>query len=206
MNTPSTDKDKSFTASYVRYDLSSVPDQFLNDPNSLECINEAINRLEQAETQQIDMDYSYEKLCEAVKSCMSESLASKTVHVSSGLSNKRRKVKKPWWTDKIDQLFVAFMDADKKWSKAYGCQKSKLKAERCHRQKDFDQEKQQAKRAHWKAMQERLLNLQSDNPKEYWKYIGNIGVRRERKQQIPWQVVLEDGSVLNDKHKVLQKF
>ncbi len=78
---------------------------------------------------------------------------------------KRRKVKKPWWIDKLDQLFVASVNADKKWFKAYGPQKSNLKPERCYKQNNFDREKQRAKRAHWKAMQERLLNLQSENPK-----------------------------------------
>ncbi len=77
---------------------------------------------------------------------MSKSLDSKTVHESSGLTNKICKVKRSWWTDKLQQLYIyiyiAFMDADKRWCKAYVWKKSNLTAERCHSQKQSDQEKQ----------------------------------------------------------------
>ncbi len=49
-----------------------------------------------------------------------------------------------------------------------------------------------------------IVELTSEIPKEYWKYVCNIEIRQERKQPIPWQVVTEDGSDSYDKHNVLQ--
>ena len=50
------------------------------------------------------------------------------------------------------------------------------------------------------------MNLQSNHPKDYWKYIGSLGVKQERSVHIPWEVSLEDGTVTNDRDLVLGKW
>ncbi len=52
----------------------------------------------------------------------------KTVTISHGLSNKRKRVKKLWWTDKLTELWNISCDAESKWSKAVGIEHIRLKA------------------------------------------------------------------------------
>ena len=54
-------------------------------------------------------------------------------------------------------------------------------------------------------MQEELVNSQG-NPKEFWRKIGQIGVWNERRNTIPMEVKINDGSVCNDKNVVLDKW
>ncbi len=63
---------------------------------------------------------------------------------------------------------------------------------------------QAAKRQHWCQMKENLLQLQTDNPNEYWKFIGNLGIAKERSNHIPWEVITPEGVVITDPDLVLQ--
>ncbi len=35
--------------------------------------------------------------------------------------------------------------------------------------------------------------------KEFWKYVGNIGMGSERHSKVPWQVIMTDGSISKDR-------
>jgi hypothetical protein len=50
-------------------------------------------------------------------------------------------------------------------------------------------------------MQEDLANS-CDNPKEFWRKIGKIGVGAERQRKISMEVILSDGSIRTD-HKIV---
>ena len=54
-------------------------------------------------------------------------------------------------------------------------------------------------------MQEDLTNS-CDNPKEFYRKIGKIGVRDERQRKIPMEVVLSDDSISTDHKIVLNKW
>ncbi len=55
-------------------------------------------------------------------------------------------------------------------------------------------------------MQQNLLQLQRDNPKEYWKFIGNLGIAKERSNRIPWEVITPEEVVITDPDLVLQQW
>ena len=54
-------------------------------------------------------------------------------------------------------------------------------------------------------MQEELVNSQG-NPKEFWRKIGKIGVMSVRRNTIPMEVKINNGSICNDKNVVLDKW
>ena len=54
-------------------------------------------------------------------------------------------------------------------------------------------------------MQNELVNSKG-NPKEFWRKIGKIGVGSERRNTIPMEVKINDGSICNDKNVVLDKW
>ena len=54
-------------------------------------------------------------------------------------------------------------------------------------------------------MQNELVNSKG-NPKEFWRKIGKIGVGSDRRNTIPMEVTINDGSICNDKNVVLDKW
>ncbi|CAG2193661.1 unnamed protein product [Mytilus edulis] len=61
-------------------------------------------------------------------------------------------------------------------------------------------------RQYWYRSQDKLLNIQRRDPREFWKNIGKIGVGSERQKTIPMEVVLEDGSICSDTNIILNKW
>ena len=194
------------STSYVKYDLSAVPEDILCSEVAQQRIEEAVAHLDSQDIAQDDVDGSYDQFLSAIESSMISSLPNRTVCIKIVTHGKKKKVMKPWWNVKLAELFAAFTEADRKWSKARGIDRTALKEERLRRQKDFDCEKQKAKRTYWRSMQEEMLRMQTTNPKEYWKYIGKLGVAQERKQVIPWEVMQADGSISCDTGTVLEKW
>lgn len=72
--------------------------------------------------------------------------------------------------------------------------------------KNFDRVVQQTKRHYWYRCQEDLLNLNNNDPRQFWRKIGNIGIGNERESAIPNEVVLSDGSVTDNMDIVLGKW
>ena len=137
---------------------------------------------------------------------MNSKLEKHVIVIKSGLSNKRRKMKKPWWTDELSHLWNDMCKAESEWKKCRGPQKANSKCIMKSKQKVFDRVYQKEKRQYWKKSQEKLLEMQSHDPQEFWKYIGQLGVAKERKENIPWEVINNDGSVSSDRREVLLKW
>ena len=57
-----------------------------------------------------------------------------------------------------------------------------------------------------KKKQNYLLNIQSHDPKSFWKYIGELGSANDRRPKIPWNIELPDGAVSTDKAAVMNKW
>ncbi len=110
---------------------------------------------------------------------MNKKLSHKNVHIKNGLSNKRHRVKKAYWSENLSVLWNSYVDAERQASHAYGWEKQCLRALVCSQRDELDRGIQAAKRRHWRQMQENLLQLQTDNPKECWKFIGNLGIAKE---------------------------
>ncbi len=86
-------------------------------------------------------------------------------------------MKKPWWTDKLIELWNVSCDAEREWCKAVGVEKIRHKANMRAAQNVFVNN---AKRAYSQKNQEELMQLNSADPREFWKRIGKIGVAAER--------------------------
>ncbi len=84
------------------------------------------------------MDGLYGEFCDQIKKELKCKLDYKTVIISHGLSNKRRRVKKPWWTDMLTEVWNVSCDAEREWSKAVRVEKIRLKANMRATQNVFD--------------------------------------------------------------------
>ncbi len=111
---------------------------------------------------------------------MERKLDKKMIHINTGLNNKRRRVKKPWWSDNLSKLWNELCVAEKCWHMSPLSKMTRLKALMREAQRLFNKNVQSAKRTYWRENQEYLLNLNATNPQEFWKCIGQIGVATER--------------------------
>ncbi len=67
---------------------------------------------------QQELDSAYDSFCEYVLDEIERKLDKKIVHFNTGLSNKRRRVKKPWWSDNRSKLWNELCVAEKCWYKS----------------------------------------------------------------------------------------
>lgn len=166
-----------------------------------------LQELEATEQVQVSLDVAYSNFCDVIKREMDTHLQPKNIVIREGLSNKRRKIKKQWWTDELSLLWNDFCVAEKKWSTTTGPEKAGLKEVMREKQRRLDTRVQRAKRLLWKQQQDELVRMQSSNPKEFWKQVGRLGVAEERKRTIPKEVVIDnEGSISSDSDVVLERW
>ena len=190
---------------FDKFDLSTVSTDFLSGTNDLFRVSQAVAKLEQSFRTQRDIDAAFNDWCGIIKEKMYERLPYKTIKI--GVDNKRRKIGKPWWSDRLIDLWNDACIAERFW---LGCRekhtKSVYKSNYITKRKLFDREVQHAKRIYWYRTQidmARECNLQDNS---FWKTIGKLVVSQCRKQQIPMEVVLEDGSISTKHLDILNKW
>ncbi len=167
---------------------------------------DCIRLIEIVTEEQQQLNKVYNKFNNFVKSEMNEKLRHKTVHIKNGLSNKRHRAKKAYWSENLSVLWNDYVDAERQASHAYGREKQRLRAVVHSRRDELNRGVQAANRRHWRQMQENLLQLQTDNPKEYWKFIGNLGIAKEQSNCIPWEAITPEEVVITDPDLVLQQW
>ncbi|CAG2217165.1 unnamed protein product [Mytilus edulis] len=137
---------------------------------------------------------------------MNSKLNTKTKLLNS-CNNKRRRFKKPWWSNDLTSKWNETCSAENQYLRCTNnSNKSALRTLYLNKRKDFDKLVQQSKRCYWHQCQEDLLYMNNNDSKQFWRKIGNIGIGNERQSAIPNEVVLSDGSVTNNLDSVLHKW
>ena len=108
---------------------------------------------------------------------------------------------KPWWSDKLSYLWDIRCNSEKNMCKAHPGNITEMRQQFVSDQRDFDVEVRHAKRQYWQHQQEELL-ARRHSP-DFWKFFGRIGIQNNIKHHIPWEVVIEDGSISVDHDVVL---
>ncbi len=136
---------------------------------------------------------------------MNENVEFKNVHIRNDLNKRRKHVqKKLTGMDNLNGVYKEFRDLDRRWSKARGSHRRYI--QRAANRKQLDREIQQAKRKQWRQTQQKILDLESENHKEFWKYIGKVGIGSERETRIPWEIISLDGSTNRDHGELLDRW
>ena len=65
---------------------------------------------------------------------------------------------------------------------------------------------QKCKRQYWYRSQEELIRLSDTDSKQFWRKIGKIGIGNQRQSNIPNEVTLDDGSIIDNSDIVLTKW
>ena len=98
---------------FGKFDVSAIPSGFLSRADVLRNVNEVIFKLDYSLRTQRDIDSAFSDWCGIVGANMYDELPYKTI--LSGVSNKKRKVGKHWWSDRLSNLWNDACIAERSW-------------------------------------------------------------------------------------------
>ena len=191
------------TASFEIFERNIPPD-FLG--GKLNILIDYIESIEQEVNSQEELDNIYSNLMGTIKEEMYDSLSHKTVKVQLGANNKKRKVKKPWWTDHLSELWNNQCHAEKAMLRCKSKDRKQLRKSFIDKRKFFNREVQRSKRKFIMQKQADIDNLESSNPNLFWKEIGKIGIGQERRKTIPMEIIKPDGTTSSNTDEVVRKW
>ncbi|CAG2200582.1 unnamed protein product [Mytilus edulis] len=129
------------------------------------------------------------------------------VKVLNSTNNRKRRIKKPWWNDKLTNKWNIVCTAERDYVTCkQGSLKQQLRKDFVDKRKDFDKLTQKYKRQYWYRCQEELVNFSDNDTNQFWRRIGQIGIGNERQMRIPNEVTLDDGTISNNLETVLSKW
>ncbi len=199
--------DRQAPVSITKFDVRSIPTNFMNSPETAAAIDGVMAQLEESERQQLSLDAAYGGFCDIVESEMESHLPKRCIKLRTGISNKKRRVKKEWWTAELSDMWDTVCVAERDWASCHGARKAHYKQLLSAKRKAFDTAVQRAKRKHWWEVQEKLMCDSTVNKRHFWKEIGKLGIAKDRMPSIPMEVVVdEDGSVSTDPTIVLDRW
>lgn len=126
--------------------------------------------------------------------------------IKYGVSNKHRRVGKPWWNIELQSLWNNICDSENAWRNCNTGAKNRLKYEFVHKRKPFDRKVQSSERSYWYTQQNELLINATNTHQQFWKSIGRAGVRDNRATDIPTEIDNELGEATQDKNEVFDKW
>ena len=89
----------------VKYNLKDIPVNFCNDEES-ETLLQALGNKETGIQTQHNIDEIYEKFCSVVQNEMITKLPKRMNVIRYGIQDKRRRIKKAWWNDDLQTLYI----------------------------------------------------------------------------------------------------
>ena len=191
-----------------RFQVNDIPTSYMNNPDVIEALNVTIRKLERELEHKNDVSRAYKTFTEFVQTEMEKHIQWKNVSVTRQRNTKS--MYKPYWNDELGTQWSEVKLCESEWlkSKSNGATRRRLKEKFCDERRKFDKINRKYKRKFQIAKQHELADLcdqNGGNTRNFWKYIGKLGVSNERKSKIPWEVV-EDGQTVTDVNKVLHRW
>ncbi len=87
------------SATYVKYDVSDIPETLLQDNSTPQILHEAIDRIECQVMTQEQLNSMFRDFCDIVKNDIDDKLSHKEININKMLSDKCRKVNKHYWNE-----------------------------------------------------------------------------------------------------------
>ena len=182
-----------------------LPQLFLTSQNTHQLIEETIRAIENNSQSQQNIDFMYDKLCNIYY----EDLAVNAPQWLGTVSKKRYRNKpKPWWSKELDILWKKLLQSENEYT-AYSAGVRQIKRRLLENfqnaKKLFDKHYSKSKRFFLSEQQNKILDLNTNNPKEFWRKINELGPTSKPKD-IPIEIIKSDGTVSNQLEDVLQKW
>ncbi len=113
---------------------------------------------------------------------------------------------KPWWNEVLQEKWNEAAKAEKDFLKFKGCRRERTKLHQIfkNKQSNFDREYRREKRRFQRKRQLEIEEMQTNDPKEFWRQLKNLGP--QKRTQIPLEVLNENGDLCSDIDYVLKKW
>ncbi|CAG2233337.1 unnamed protein product [Mytilus edulis] len=133
----------------VIYDVKNIPNSWFEDENVINSINSCIRDIEKSNGDQDDVDNIYCEFVNIMHNEMNSKLNTKTKLLNS-CNNKRRRFKKPWWSNDLTSKWNETCSAENQYLRCTNnSNKSALRTLYLNKRKNFDKLVQQSKRWYW---------------------------------------------------------
>ncbi|MES9882132.1 MAG: reverse transcriptase family protein [Sedimenticola sp.] len=187
-----------------KYNVTDIPTDMFHSDTCIEQINSVIQKLETSENITSEIDDIYTELLNVLHTEMDRSLQYKDVFPNA--KKRRRHIQKPWWCDEIKLLWDKTRTSESAFLKYTGTQrvKSALRREYLTARRNFDKTLRRHERQYYAAQRQRITELRTQNPKDFWAEINKLGPRRN--QRSVDAVLCDDGNVSNDPKVILNKW
>ena len=165
-------------------------------------LSEIISRLEHIQVSQGKLDEIYSQVCSTVFNELDSYVQYRDAKPSTG---KKLRLSKPFWCDELTSLWKTYHTTENEFLAFKGPRRVRNEVFHAYKtaQHMFDKRKRQIEREYNKTKLLEIHSVCTDNPKEFWKCIKNLGP--SKKKDIPMQVYV-DGNVATDKTSVLNQW
>ncbi len=181
------------------YKFDQVPNEFMSSDRWKSDINELIDLFATCQKEQREMDNVYDSFCCKVTEEMDKYLK---YSESSKQTRKRYKNHKPYWNERLNELWKDMRDSEVVYIQCRGSRhrKSYLRNQFVYKRQIFDKALRGAERSY---NTNKLLDIENccvENPRDFWNHISKLGPRKDK--QIPMKVY-DENNVLNDNIEIV---
>ena len=187
----------------TKYDINEVPELFMCDEDAVQNVNSIFDEPD-GEIAIENMNDVYSKFCHEVHRNMALTLPVKHIVINGTERKDYYRKRKPWWTNELSELWKIRCAAEKLYCKSDNDSKRELRQQFLSHQRNFDDAVRCAKRCYWSKEQEEILSIYKSNA--FWKKMGSVGMSTKPKKNIPWEVVLADGSTSTNYDDVMSRW
>lgn len=188
---------------FLKHNCSSIPENFMLSDAVVQEINDIIDRIETTNLNQNNIDQIYDQVCTTYY----EEMDSKLKFFDTRQPKNSKRVLKPWWNEQLSNLFDHYKSAEKAYLKCtYRREKQSLFQNFKRKRKLFDREYRKSKRRYQIEEKIGISESETRNPQEFWKKINSLGRSKKKENDIPDQVIKDDGSISSDKIEKLDKW
>ena len=149
---------------------------------------------------------AYQQFCDFIRNEMDKHIEWSVPSIKNRPKKSRYK---PYWNDDLQEQWSVVRAAELEWLRCDpNCfMKRRLKERYCLERRNFDRMNRRFKRQFQISKQNELSDLCVNNSesRNFWKYIGKLGIGNDRRNMIPWEII-EDDEVVSDKERVLRKW
>ena len=166
-----------------------ISTDFLN--GRLEEIRRLITNIETNMQNRTDAVEHYTHFVNLVRNEMYYKVNHKNIKIKNGDSNKKRRTKKPWWSEDLTVIWNELCRTGKTMLKSESSSKRTKREEFLDKENYFIGKPRKQRRKFWKMT-------------SFWKEIGKTGIAQVRKKDIPFAVKLANGDISSKPEGVMQ--
>ena len=187
---------------FQRYNVKTMPPQFMNNKKFNEELLDMIARIEQINRTQDEINDMYTAVCDLYHREMNLFLKKRNVHPTA--KKKFNRYTKPFWNDELKTLWLRLCETEKLFLKSQGSVRNRRREDFRNAQKVFDRVYRKAERHFRKNKVEEIEEICTSEPNKFWDTIKKLGPNN--RHSIPLKVYDEHGNLTDNLETVLSKW